>query len=425
MRFFQSGNSLATFAASLLLVNLPVFVSAEPNPVIGKPVFNHPPGNEKEQYAIFQQLARVIDRVPKGESIEMSWWGFVASWTSDTENKPNLPKRLINAHNRGVNVRIILDNNHNFGGQGNSKLYPYITLAKALGTKDTARSYILVCPNAKGCIAKRKVAGSYAFNHNKFLLASRVVLDGGAVVPNVVFQSSGNLGPWDADTVWNDAVTWSETSSFKDYRKYFSDLRANYNGPGNDNYYRVGPESETYQTYFFPRKETNGNYRQTSTDTIVNILNSVKCTYVSKKDGKKHQTNIRILMWAIRRLAIGEKLASLVRDGCNVDIAYNAMSPEVSKALKNTGGKKIGVTKCAVAYQGRTLWPHTKYMLIEGEYEGHQEPCVITGSHNYEMSALRNADEAMVCIRSASMHSAYLRDSFEKVRDMCSGKTKP
>lgn len=426
MLFFQSSNSFATFAASLLLVNLPVFVSSEPNPVIGKPVFNHPPGSEAEQYAIFQQLARIIDRVPAGEYIEMSWWGFVADYTSDTATKPNLPQRLVKAHKRGVNVRIILDNNKNFQGKGNSQLYPYKTLSAVLGTKETASSFILVCPNAKGCIAKRKIyKSSYAYNHNKFLLASRIVLDGGATVSNVVFQSSGNLGTWDADTVWNDAITWTETASFKNYHKYFSDLRANYRGPGNDSYYWVGDNSNTYQTHFFPRKETNGNLNQMSTDTIVNILSSVKCSYVGEKDGKKHQTNIRILMWAFTRVDIGEKLASLIRAGCWVDIAYNNMSNDVAKALKNSGGKKVGLSKCAVPWQGRTMWPHCKYMLIEGAYDNDQVPRVFTGSHNYEMSALRNADESLVRIRSANIHSSYLNDHFYKIRDMCSGKTKP
>lgn len=423
MWFFQPGNIFATFAASLLLVGLTVFVSAEPNPVIGKAVFNNPAGSEIEQYVIFQQLARLIDRVPAGEYIEMSWWGFVADYTTDTASKPNLPQRLIKAHKRGVNVRIILDNNKNFQGSGNSQLYPYKTLSTVLGTKETAPSFILVCPDRKGCIAKRKIYSGYAFNHNKFLLASRIVLDGGATVSNVVFQSSGNLGTWDADTVWNNAVTWSETASFNNYHKYFGDLRANYNGRGNDNYYWVGASSDIYQPYFFPRRETNGDLQQASTDTIVGILNSVKCSYVSKEDGKKYQTNVRILMWAFTRVDIAEQLASLIRAGCWVDIAYYNMSKEVTKALQNAGGK-VGVTKCAVPWQGRTLMPHSKYMLIDGAYDNDQVPIVFTGSPNYEMSALRNADETLVRIRSVSIHSSYLQDNFYKIRDICSGKTK-
>ncbi|BCJ42298.1 hypothetical protein GCM10010168_87030 [Actinoplanes ianthinogenes] len=58
----------------------------------------------------------------------------------------------------------------------------------------------MFCRDGAGCIAKRSVYDVKAYNHNKFLLASRVVLDDGTSRSNVVFQSSGNLTPWDAPT---------------------------------------------------------------------------------------------------------------------------------------------------------------------------------------------------------------------------------
>lgn len=422
MRFVHSGRQLAVLAAGFAMIASPV-MAAEPDPVLGKPVFNHPPGSEAEQYAIFQQLARIIDRVPAGEHIEMSWFEFKVPYTTDTETKPNIPQRLVKAHKRGVNVRIVLDNNTK-DGNSNSNRYPYKTIAPELGTDSDADSYIVLCPDKKGCIGKRKLyTDSYAYNHNKFLIATKIKLNDGSIVSDVVFQSSGNLGTWDADTSWNNAITWNETASFANYRKYFSDLAANYNGPGNDNYYWIGDTDDKYKTHFFPRKETNGDLNQASTDSIVSALKVVKCSYTGEEDGKKHQTDVRVVMWAFTRIAVAEKLAELARNGCWVDVVYSEANDNIVTALKNTGGKKIGITKCGVAHEGRNLRPHSKYMLIDGAYDDDQIPRVFTGSHNYAMTALRNADESLIRIRDKDIHYSYLHDNFYTVRDTCSGKT--
>ncbi|KAJ6437227.1 PLD-like domain-containing protein [Purpureocillium lavendulum] len=409
----------------MLLQTLAAAVLAAPalaaDPLLGKPVFNNPAGTETQQYAIFQQLARVIDHVPAGETIALSWFGFDASYT-DTDTRPNIADRLVRAKKRGVQVRVVLDNNK----LKNSKAYPYKTLAPVLGTDDAAKSFIVLCPDKKGCIAKRKIyADTTAYNHNKFLIASRIVLDSGKNVSDVVFQSSSNLGTWDADTAWNNAITWSETSSYKNYQRYFNDLRVNHDGKGVENYYWIGKSADKYKTHFFPRKETNGDLNQASTDTIVSALNAVKCSYKDSK-GNTHQTDVRVVMWAFTRVAVANKLAALVRAGCWVDVVYTAGNDNESvvKALKNTGGKKIGVTRCSVPYKGRKLRPHSKIMLIDGAYDDDQVPRIFMGSHNYAMSALRNADESLVRIRDGAVHAEYLHN-FYAVRDTCSGKTPP
>ncbi|KAK3368293.1 hypothetical protein B0H63DRAFT_534451 [Podospora didyma] len=417
--------------AMLIVVSMGSVMAQEPDPVIGAPVFNDPAGSETAQYAIYQQLARIIDRVPSGSYIEMSWFEFGVKYTTDAASKPNIPARLVKAHQRGVNVRIILDNNDKDSGESNNDWPAYKTLAAELGTSDSASSYIALCPNLKGCIAKRKIyTDTYAYNHNKFLLASSIVLNSGAVVSNVVFQSSGNLGEWDATTSWNNAMTWSEAASFANYHRYFGDQRTYHaSSTGNDDYYWVGDSANQFKTHFFPRKETDGNLNQASTDTIVSILNSVSCSYIGETDGLRHQTDIRVVMWSFSRLAVAEKLAALVRAGCWVDVVVTKdnMNDGVRNALRadNLGGKTMGLTECGVAWQGRNLRPHSKYMLIDGAYDDDQIPRVFTGSHNYAVSALRNADESLVRVRSAAVHEAYLRQNFYKVRDTCSGKISP
>lgn len=423
MQFAQVGRHFGALAMYLMMAASAV-LAAEPDPVVGKPVFNNPAGNETEQYAIYQQLARIIDRVPKGGFIEMSWYEFGVDYTTDTASKPNIPLRLVKAHQRGVDVRVVLDNNDHDDGS-NSELYPYKTISEELGTSDDADSYIVLCKTKKGCVGQRVIyTDTHAYNHNKFLVASKIQLNDGSDVSNVVFQSSGNLGTWDADTSWNNAITWSDKPSFENYRKYFHDLDENHDGSGVDDYYWVGDSADMYKTHFFPRKETNGDLDQASTDTVFNILDEVECSYTGG-DNETHQTDVRIVMWAFSRATVGEKLAELVRDGCWVDIVYAKMEDVVADALKKTDGKEIGLTECAVEFEDRKLKPHSKYMLINGSYAGDQDPRVFTGSHNYAVTSLRNADESLVRIRSPEIHSAYLHDNFYQVRDTCSGKISP
>ncbi|WP_436527121.1 phospholipase D-like domain-containing protein [Actinoplanes sp. HUAS TT8] len=409
--------------------------AAEPDPVIGGAVFNNPAGAQTSQYAIYQQIARIIDRVPAGETIRMSWLDFsnpVAAGEADTAERPNLVERLKTAHQRGVNVQIIL-NYSSYDDSAGTRIYPGVALSAELGTNAAASSFVMFCRDGAGCIAKRSVYNVLAYNHNKFLLASRVVLNSGASVSNVAFQSSGNLTVWDAESAYNNSITWSELSSYTNYVNYFADQKKY--GPlatGVDNYYRTGSTDDVYKTHFFPRMETDGDPNQTSTDTMISVLNSVTCSYKGETDGLTHQTDIRVVVWGFTRIEVAKKLSALAKAGCWVDVVYAAgpssdpyayASERVVNELKSAG-TKLGLHSCGVAYDGRTLKPHSKYMLIDGQYDDDQIPRVFTGSHNYSYSALRNADETIVRVRSAEIHRQYLTN-FYKVRDTCSGKIPP
>ncbi|BCJ42299.1 hypothetical protein GCM10010168_87020 [Actinoplanes ianthinogenes] len=50
--------------------------AGELDPVIGGAVFNNPAGAQAEQYAIYRQIAELVDRVPSSETIRMSWLDF-------------------------------------------------------------------------------------------------------------------------------------------------------------------------------------------------------------------------------------------------------------------------------------------------------------------------------------------------------------
>jgi len=218
----MAARSALVFTLALGTVGVPTLLAgpahaAEPDPTMNDAVFNRPTGAAAEQNTIFIQLARIIDRVPAGGEIQMSWFGFGVTDVTDSATTPDLPGRLINAHQRGVRVKIILDH-----AQVSER--PYQRLLPVLGGTDSAGSYIVHCSDRfpsqdRGCIGTRTInytdSSVTAYNHNKFLTASSIVLSNGSTVSNVVFQGSANLGWWDANEAYNNAVTFSDATTYQ------------------------------------------------------------------------------------------------------------------------------------------------------------------------------------------------------------------
>jgi phosphatidylserine/phosphatidylglycerophosphate/cardiolipin synthase-like enzyme len=255
-----------------------------------------------------------------------------------------------------------------------------------------------------------------AYNHNKFLTATRLVMNDGSTMSNVVFQGSSNLGWWDTNIAYNNAVTFSDAPAFQAYRRYFNDLRAyRYDSNGNNNYYWTMPSGTTYKTHFFPRQERAGqSYTDPATDTVVNILNSVTaCSYT--ENGVRRQTDVRVLMWSFNRPEVAKKLTALSNAGCWVDVAYSEMNDASRKAI----GSTVQLTRCNfISGDGRNIRAHSKYLLIDGAYDDDIIPRVFMGSHNFAVSALRQADETLLRIMGRGMHDDYLHN-FWHVRDTC------
>ena len=428
MRIGRFSPRLATRSALIFIVALgtlgtPTLTAgpasaAEPDPTLNDAVFNQPTGSAAEQNTIFIQLARIIDRVPAGGEIQMSWFGFGVTDVTDSATTPDLPARLLNAYQRGVRVKIILDHEQ-------VTQRPYQRLLPVLGSNDTAGSYIVHCADKfpsqdRGCIGTRTInytdSSVTAYNHNKFLTASSIVLNNGSTVSNVVFQGSANLGWWDANEAYNNAVTFSDATTYQAYRTYFADLRSHrYSSTGDNNYYWGTPTGTTYRAYFFPRRERSGtSIHDAASDTIVSVLDSVRsCSYDDA--GTTRQTDVRVNMFSFNRPEIAKKLTSLRNAGCWVDVVYSEANAGVLDAL----GSNIQLTKCNYnVAPGRDIRTHSKYMLIDGAYDDDIVPRVFTGSHNYNMSALRQADETLLRIMGRGIHDDYL-SNFWHVRDTC------
>ncbi|OSZ59545.1 hypothetical protein OQI_15705 [Streptomyces pharetrae CZA14] len=406
-------------AGALVLGGAPQ-ATALSKPVINGPVFNDPLGTAEQQKAVFTQLVALIDATPAGQTIRGSMFEFGDQEVADA---------LLAAHRRGVDVKLVVDDSTYVDGEGRQYANPaYESLKSGLGTNDTARSWVVVCDDRfedndgvddvqRGCLAVAPPGPAY--NHNKFFVFSRIgPFDDGTSYSKVVFQTSSNLSNWYKVESFNDAVTFSDSAVYDGYASYHEKLRAGrYLAGGNNTVYFSTPTGSTYRGYFFPRGDSS--YNNPATDTIVNALDEVSCAYTGT-DGKRHQTDIRIVMLYFNdsRIQVADKLAQLRSQGCWIDIVYASAESRVKSTLT---GANIQHRACMIPNgPGIDVRPHNKQILIDGDYNGDITPRVYTGSANLIGSSLRSADESFVRITGADYHAKYL-STFYKIRSACGG----
>ncbi|MFC7533726.1 phospholipase D-like domain-containing protein [Actinoplanes sp. GCM10030250] len=425
MRSRKAGLAAAILALATITGTLTApgpALAAEPDPVIGKAVFNNPAGTKAQQNTVYQQVARLIDRVPANAELRLSMFHFEPPVTADTAEDPDITARLLRAYERNVSVKIVLD-------QASNGFTATARLRQALGTDDTKASFVVSCDDVykvtRGCIGTRTYtwadgSKSTSYNHNKFMAISKLTLNDGSAVNNVVYQASANMTLWDANEGYNNALTVADTTLYNAYLKYHKDLVSlRKTAAGNSNYYTDSGSGTDYRAFFFPRREGSGEaYTGSATDTIYNTLNSVKCSYKDEA-GVTRQTDVRVMQLAFNRTPIATKLAELKKAGCWVDVVATDYSWNVLKELEK---QKVQATRCNWNHApGIDVRVHHKYMLIDGGYDDDIIPRTYTGSHNFAWSALRLADEALIRVMGRATHDDYMRN-FWSIRDTCRPK---
>ena len=222
-------------------------------PVAGA-VFNDPTGTPEEQFRIIDHVTQLIDNSPAGSSIRLATM-TVGSRTADA---------LIRAHQRGVNVRVILP------AQMLGKPSPSRVTAET-GTNIRSSSYVFYCRNA--CYRD----SSQGVHHNKLFLFSQV-----GTTPNVISTSSGNLDNYMAERRYNDAYTVvDDAAGYRAGVAYF-DLMLT------DSYHNAAAPTTTGKgvTYhFFPRRRAN---------LFGAIMNNVRCHGATGGTGINGRTAIRM-----------------------------------------------------------------------------------------------------------------------------------
>ncbi|MCM2580129.1 phospholipase D-like domain-containing protein [Streptomyces meridianus] len=278
----------------------------------------------------------------------------------------------------------------------------YATLKASLGTDTGRSSFVTLCPTGRSCLGNPDKGSSVS--HNKFVLVSSA--DAG-LTRNVVVQTSSNLTPSSYDVYWNSATTVTGNGTlYNAYVSYFQKLKAK--SWSTWKYSRTPAGAHT--AYFFPRAGSTN-----ASDTIVGVLENVDCTW-SDSTGS-HRTALRLAMFTLTRQGVADKLASLRRAGCTVDIVYSNTDAGTWKALHFSGGPQM---RCYEHdHDGDSSTPlmvvHSKYMIIDGWCAGKRNKAVWTGSQNYSTSGLRANDETVLKVDDDATYLAY-RNNFGAVR---------
>jgi phosphatidylserine/phosphatidylglycerophosphate/cardiolipin synthase-like enzyme len=350
-------------------------------------VFGNPFGKTAAQYVISNKVNNAIDHAPRGSTI------LIATYSLDLDSSTN---KLIRAHRRGVNVRVVANDHW---------ISPQIRrLKRTLGRTTARRSFMITCKG--GCRTTRN-----ADQHSKFYAFSRT-----GRARNVVMVSSTNLTHNGARKGWNDMFTIvGKPAAYRGYNRIFNEMARDRPPARSYQVQSVG----RYRSYFYPRPGS----RQ-STDTMFQALSNVRCGGANGGAGDNGRTVVRVAMfhWAgSRGLYLARKLLALDNAGCIVKVIYGAPGAAVVEELRRHtrhGGIDLYDSRYDLDGDGiPDRYVHFKYMLISGNYAGDRSSWFVwTGSANWIRYALRYGDEVVLRVNGRAAHRRYAVN-FNHVRD--------
>ena len=361
--------------------------------ILAGPTFNIPTSTDTyDQNAILRKIMRGIDGAPSGETIRMAFFSLTV---------PRFADKLIAAHQRGVNVRLIQDD-HEVGPD-------WQRLVAAFGGDTKKRSWALLCH--RSCMSDEEPS----YMHAKLYMFSRTLS-----TPLVVMISSANPTFTQARIGWNDMYTITRNSTiYTASRTYFEMLTA---GALED---RAGDQSEgvpidayftatsgIFKTYYFPK---GGEGKDD--DPVYGILSNIGCRGTATGYGSSGRTTVKVAMyqWTWHRVRLAEKLWDLDNAGCIVEVLVDAIATEqpVIDALTKPGGAYGGIklTKTHEDTNGDGIaehFVHNKYILVNGIYGADtSSKIVFTGSGNWSNAALHYGNEIMLRIVDNAAYTAY------------------
>jgi phosphatidylserine/phosphatidylglycerophosphate/cardiolipin synthase-like enzyme len=329
---------------------------SEPVPQTG-PIFNSPVSGTAKRDAISARIARLIAGAPEGSRIAVAMYHFSSMDTA---------AQLVAAAKRHVSVQVVLDHE-------STAYAAFKRLKRGLGTDTKKASWVVVCEEDRGCIGPE-------FNHNKFFLFSTT---GGA--QDMVVQTSANATDGARDTQWNDALVLRDPAVYAAYLSYFQDLAAQHHKL---DYHRT-VQAGKYRLDFFPWAKG---------DPISQALDQVSCT---------GGTRIRLSLGHFTWRPIARRLWKLDDAGCQVQIVFDIVGPKTLRSLTKKGGRHGGPEVRYLTEGGRTTYAHSKYLLIDGQYQGRPQKVVFTGSNNYTTVGFHGHDEAMITVADPQLEQEY------------------
>lgn len=281
-----------------------------------------------------------------------------------TSTFPAIATAVNNAHARGVRVRWIYDSSSSNTG-------------------------IPLLNGAINRTASPDASGSYNIMHNKFM-----IIDANSSNPNdaIVWTGSSNWNSQQFNSDYNNAVVIQDQALAKAYRAHFNMMWGDTGLVPNKTLAKFGPyktdlgnhtftiEGKTVELYFSPSDGVN-NKILTALNTANTDLYVGMSTFTYNSDAS----------------AMVTKKTSGVYVACIGDGAGTSSS--VSSALTS------GLGSTFVTYPGPNLY-HNKFMIVDASNRC-SDPLVLTGSHNWTVSADTKNDENTLIIHDDTAANVY------------------
>jgi phosphatidylserine/phosphatidylglycerophosphate/cardiolipin synthase-like enzyme len=344
-------------------------------------LFNIPVGARSQQLALMKPIMDAVNSVPAGSYIRFVTYSFSYQCMADA---------LIVAHKRGVNVRLLIDSHTE------TDAIRQLRSALKVSTGKGNTSYLKTCQYS--CMSDKP-----SYIHSKLYLFSRV---GNARYVSMI--SSANPAETGISRSWNNTYTIPNNKTIYDGNvDSFNDMLPD---KTNTDYYHT-VSSSPYKMYYYPRAGSTP-----SSDTFYNILSDVTCTGASAGYGNSNRrTEIKISMyvWTSLRLYLAQKLTELKGKGCDIEVVYpsDQIDPKVTAELLK---KDIKIYDGRIDANGdgvKELYPHSKYLLINGVYQGDSTfKGVYTASQNFTNNSLRRSNEVMLRIPTDAVYGEYARN---------------
>ncbi len=321
---------------------------------------------------LLNQVRDLIEITPEDEEITVCIFKF---------DDPEILESLIRAKERGVKVRIILNN-----GETSEKVNERI---KGTLEKEIEDFYYI-----ENEITKKAII------HNKFILFSRIEAPSGPI-SHVILQTSSNFQQKSTEKL-QDMLLIKDKYLYFSYLDFWYDIKVlgKINMSESYNYFDMENADKNIKAFFFPKRRDEEEY---GNDVIIKILDDIT---------KPENARIRLAhgKWKKERDEVIYKLKDLVKDGAHVEIVTN-------KGLDENVRDELNKTKASIKYLDPKTNLHTKFFLIDGEFKDGNRKIVYTGSHNLTERSLRDNFEVLVEVDDVQIYREYLA-YFEQLMDL-------
>lgn len=241
--------------------------------------------------------------------------------------------------------------------------------------------------------------------HSKFFLFSRT-----KSTHHMVMVSSSNLNRGGAELGWNDMyVVKRRRDLYRGFKSMHRLMTEDVRSGASKVQINAGP----YIARFFPmRNATKAN------DPTLQDLNKIRC----RSAFGRTRIHISMFYWKGKRGAyLLDKIASLARHGCKVRIVYGAPSRLLAERMRDMARRHlIGLWDSRWDYNGdgwSEVRTHAKYVLVKGTVGPDRSAYrVWTGSQNWVAGSLSRSDETTLNIGLRSAYESYLRN-WDTIRD--------